>query len=97
MSPKSVCLAAAALLCLAAPATALADPYWEHDGWRGHEGPGPEWRGHEWREHGWRDHDGWRGRPVPTAWYGPRCVVEDRGFYDWYGRYVPQPVRVCYR
>ena len=33
MRLNTVCLAGAALLSLAAPAAALADP-WDHDGWR---------------------------------------------------------------
>lgn len=84
MRLKSMCLAGATLLSLAIPAAASADPYW---GWR------DDWRRHEWREHEWREHAAWeRG-----AWYGgPRCVVEDRGYYDWYGRYVYRPVRICY-
>ena len=35
MRLKSVCLAGAALLAIAIPAAASADPYWDHDdGWR---------------------------------------------------------------
>jgi hypothetical protein len=103
MRLKSVCLAAAALLSLAAPATALADPEWgrdasrgpgwDHDGWRPHEHHEHAWRD----EHAWREHEPW-ARPAAWGGYGgPRCVVEDHGFYDWYGRYVPRPVQVCYR
>ena len=47
MRLNTVCLAGAALLSLAAPAAALADP-WDHDGWRREA-----WREHEWRKAGW--------------------------------------------
>jgi len=89
MRLKSFCLAGAALISLAAPAAALADP-WDHDDWRRHE-----WREQEWREHELREHARWEDGP--RGWYGPRCVVEDRGWYDGWGRYVYRPVRVCYR
>jgi hypothetical protein len=95
MRPKSVCLAAA-LLSLAAPATALADPDWGRDAWRGPGWDHDSWRGREHHERAWREHEA-RPRPAAWGWYGPRCVVEDHGFYDWYGRYVPRPVQVCYR
>jgi hypothetical protein len=88
MRLKSLSFAAAGLLSIALPAAASADPYWVHDDWRRHE-----WREHEWREHEWRDHHPWA-----DGGYGPpRCFVEDRGYYDWYGRYVYRPVRICYR
>ena len=91
MRLNTVCLAGAALLSLAAPAAALADP-WDHDGWRREA-----WREHEWREHQWREHERWEHRRWDARWYGPRCVVEDRGFYDGWGRWVYRPVRICYR
>jgi hypothetical protein len=86
MNLKTICLAGATLLSLAIPAVASADP-WDHDGWR--------WREREhYRE--WQAHEAWEhGRP--WGWYGPRCVVEDRGFYDGWGRYHPRPARICYR
>jgi hypothetical protein len=94
MRLKSVCFAGAALLSLALPAAASADPDWggrDPDDWRRHE-----WREHEWREHEWREHERWEHRR--WAWDGPpRCVVEDRGFYDDWGRWIYRPVRVCYR
>jgi hypothetical protein len=93
---KPACLAAAALLSLAAPAVALADPHWEHGG-PDHD----EWRRQAWREHEWREH----GRREPASWsYGgrgwgppPRCFIESRGAYAWDGGYAYRPVRVCYR
>lgn len=90
MRLKSVCLAGAALLAIAVPAAASADP-WDHDGWREHQ-----WREHQaWREHEWREHEAWEQR---ADWYGgPRCVIEARGRYDGYGNYVREPVRVCWR
>lgn len=86
MRLKSICLAGATLLAVALPAAASADPYWDHDGWRAHE-----WREHQWREHEAWERRGWDWRDAP------RCFVEDRGHYDWYGNYVYQPVRVCVR
>lgn len=96
MRLKSVCIAGATLLSLAVPAAASADPYWgwrDHDDWRRQE-----WREHEWREHERREHQAYEDRGWARDWYGaPRCFVEDRGWYDGYGRYVYRPVRVCYR
>ncbi len=102
MTFKSIVLAAATVVSLAAPAAAKADPYWGHEGgyregWRdGEDRREHEWREHEWREHGqWQRHE-WRGH---EAWehggYGGRCFVERRGYYNWYGQYVSRPVRVC--
>ena len=86
MRLKSVCLTAATLLSLAAPAAASADPYW---GWRDRD---------DWRRHEWREHERWERRNWAWGWYGPpRCYVEDRGYYDGWGRWIYRPVRVCYR
>jgi len=83
MQLKTLCLVGATLISLAVPAAASADPHWRDR---------DDWRRHEWREHGRWDH-----RPWAWGWYGgPRCVVEPRGYYDWYGRYIYRPVRVCY-
>ena len=88
MGMKSIILAGATVLSLAAPAAALAQPYWGHgyhEGWRDRD----DWRRHEWREHERWEHGGW-------GWgYAPRCVIEDRGYYNWYGQYIYRPVRVC--
>ena len=92
MRLKSVCLAGAALVAIALPAAASADPYWEHDGWRAHE-----WREDAWRDHEWREHAAWEHGPGWGWSGGPRCVIEDRGHYDWYGAYIHHPVRVCWR
>ncbi|MCI3180443.1 hypothetical protein C5708_09270 [Caulobacter sp. CCUG 60055] len=101
MGVRSIILGGAALLTLAAPMTALADPGWGgHDGWRDRG-----WREHEWREHErwerWRDRDrdrwrwrGYYGYP-PPVYYAPRCYIENQGYYNWYGEYVYRPVRVC--
>jgi hypothetical protein len=92
MTLKTIVLAGVTALTLAAPAVALADPDWgrdrgyhDHDGWRDRDG----WRRHEWREHEAREHRGY------TWGYAPRCFVENRGYYTWYGDYVSRPVRVC--
>lgn len=95
MRPKSIFLTCAALLAIAIPAAASADP-WDHDGWRDHEWRGHEWRENAWREHEWREHEAWAHRDR-WGWYGPRCVIEDRGHYDWYGNFIHEPVRICWR
>ena len=92
MRLKSVCLAGAALIAVVIPAAACADPYWDHDGWREHE-----WRENAWRDREWREHEAWEHRAGWGDYGGPRCVIESRGHYDWYGNYVYQPVRVCWR
>jgi hypothetical protein len=84
MNLKSIALAGATLLTLAAPAAAVAQPYWGHD------------RGDYDRR--WRDRDDWRRSEWRDDWrhgYGPRCVIENRSFYNWRGQYVYNPVRVC--
>ncbi len=95
MQMKSIVLAGAALL-LAAPAAALADPYWRYgEGWRDGDG----WRAHErheyaeWRRHEWREHEAWEHRRY--GWGYRRCFIERRGSYNWYGDYVLRSVRVC--
>lgn len=88
MSLKSIVLAGATLLSLAAPAAAMAQPYWDHDrgyheGWRDRD----DGRRREWREHERWEHGG--------GYYAPRCFIENRGYYNWYGTWVYRPVRVC--
>ena len=87
MTLKSIALAGATLIALAAPAAALADPYWGHDrdGWHDRD---------DWRRSEWREHERWEHRGYGYGW-GPRCFVERRGYRDWYGRYVTRPVEVC--
>lgn len=84
MNLKSIILAGATVLSLAAPAVALADP-WDR-GWHDRD----DWRRHEWREH----HERWEHRGYGYG-YAPRCFVEDRGYHDWYGRWIYRPVRIC--
>ncbi|MDR3507225.1 MAG: hypothetical protein P4L64_04925 [Caulobacteraceae bacterium] len=92
MSIKSTVLAGAALLALAVPAAAMADPYWDRDG----DGGRHEWREHQWREHEWREHEAWEHRGEGWRWgYAPHCFIENRGYYTWYGEYEYRPVRVC--
>lgn len=100
MNLRSTVLIGATLLSLAAPLAAQADPEWgrgDHDGWREHDGwHDHEGRGHEWREHEWREHEGWEHRGYGYGWgYAPRCIIENRGYYTWYGEYVYRSVRVC--
>ena len=89
MTLKTLALAGATILSLAAPAVALADP-WDHgrgyhEGWRDRD----DQRGHEWREHDRWEHRGY-------GWgYGAPCWVENRGYYNWYGDYAYRPIRVC--
>ncbi len=96
MNVKLIVLGLAGVLALSAPAAAFADPDdWGHDrgrheGWRDHEGRDHEWREHERWEHG----DGWR-RDGGWGWDRPRCWVENRGYYNWYGEYVYRPIQVC--
>ena len=95
MSVKSIVLAGATLLSLAAPAAAFAQPYWDHD--RGYHDGGDYDRGRdrdEWRRREWREHQAWEHRGYGYG-YAPRCVVENRGYYAWNGRYVSRPVEVC--
>jgi hypothetical protein len=86
MTLKSIILAGATLLSLAAPAAAFAQPYRDYD--RGY---------HDRDDRRWRDHDRYdrydrRGR----AWgYGQRCFIENHGYRNWRGDYVSRAVRVC--
>ena len=94
MTLKSIVLAGATLVALAAPAAAMAHPDWDHD--RGYHAAGNRegWRDRDdWR---WRQHEHWEHRGYSYG-YGStrRCVIEDRGYYAWNGRYVPRPVEVC--
>jgi hypothetical protein len=108
MRLKTIILGAAAAIGVAAPAAALAEPYGGHDGGHYAEGArhdggyrggyGGGYRDDGGRRDGYRNGD-WRER---TAWGyggwgydGPRCFVENRGFYNWYGAYVSRPERVC--
>lgn len=89
MNVKSIVLAAATVLSLAAPVAAMAEP-WDHD--RGyHEG----WRDRDdWRRHEWREHERWEHRGYGWG-YAPRCWIENRGYYNWYGQYIYRPIQVC--
>ena len=95
MNLKSIILAGATALSLAVPAGALAQP-WDR-GWHDRD----DWRREEWREHERREHDRherWEHRGYGYGYgygYAPRCFVEDRGYHDWYGRWVYRPVRIC--
>jgi hypothetical protein len=67
MRLKKPLLAVAALVALAAPAAAFADPGWGPDdgGWSRRE-----WREHQWREHEWREHHGWDRDRAPGGYGG---------------------------
>ena len=87
MTRKGILIAAAAVIALAAPAIASADPWGGH--WGGH------WGG-RWA-YGDRDFHGPDFRPIRTwGWgYGPHCWIAPRGHYDYWGRWVVRPVEVC--
>lgn len=87
MTLKTMIMAGATLVSLAAPAAVMAQPYgygydnrgyYDRDAWRRNE-----YRAYERfdRRHEWRDYR--------------RCFTEDRGYYAWNGRYVYRPVEVC--
>ncbi len=85
MTLKTMIMAGATLVSLAAPAAAMAQPYgyynqgaYDRDAWRHRE-----YRAYERFEgrHDWRDYR--------------RCFTEERGYYAWNGRYVSHPVEVC--
>jgi hypothetical protein len=85
MNLKTMILAGATALSLAAPAAAFADPYWGHD----------RDRRETWRDRDdWRRHEAWEHRGYAYG-YGRRCFIEDRGYYGWHGHYVSRLVRVC--
>ena len=95
MTIKSLILAGATVLSLAAPAVALADPYWEHEGgYHQHWRDADDSRRGEWRGRGWREHESWEHRHYGSE-YAPRCFIEHRGYYDGYGDYVSRRVRIC--
>lgn len=96
----SLMLVGAAVLALAAPAVASADPWWGHDGdhhegWRDHDG----WRDREaWRDHErWEHHGGYWGYGgyAPPPVYYRRCFIQNQGYYNWWGQYEVRAVRVC--
>jgi Ni/Co efflux regulator RcnB len=92
MTLKTVVLAGVTALSLAAPAAALAQPYWDQD--RGyHDDRGYRDRD-DWRRHEWREREAWEHRGYGWG-YGQRCFIERRGHYDWRGYYVSRPVRIC--
>ena len=87
MTLKTMIMAGATLAVLAAPAVSTAQT-WDRDHYR-YDRDRDGWRRGEWRaydryedrRYAWRDHR--------------RCWVEDRGFYNWYGRYQHRRVEVC--
>jgi hypothetical protein len=87
MTLKTLALAGATLVSLAAPAIAMAQPYgygYDH----GYSRDRDDWRRPDYRAYG-----RWDGR---YAWRDERrCFTENRGYYNWTGRYVSRPVEVC--
>jgi hypothetical protein len=75
MTLKTGILAAAAALALAVPAAALAQPYYDHGGYRA--------RGYDGYERGWVRHDDWRWRAPAPRYDGWRRDHwdHDRGGY----------------
>lgn len=96
MTLKSIVLAGATLVALAAPAAAMAQPYWDHDrsyhdtGYR--EGGRDDWR---WRQHQRHERYAHRGHAYAYGYGHRHCVIENRGYYAWNGRYISRPVEVC--
>lgn len=93
MTLKTLALAGATLVTLAAPAMATAQSYYDRDDHRGYD------RGYydrdAWRRHEWRAYDRYEDRRYDYRDYR-RCYTEDRGgYYTWNGRYVPRYVEVC--
>ncbi|HEY3949788.1 hypothetical protein [Phenylobacterium sp.] len=84
MTLKTLALAGATLVSLAAPATVMAQPY-DHRGGYDRDA----WRRNEVRAYERIDH---RGDYRDYR----RCFTETRGgYYGWNGRYVPRVVEVC--
>ena len=90
MNLKSIVLAGATVVSLAAPAVALADPDWGQA--RGYHDRDYRRDRDDWRRGEYRAFDRWDGRY--DRGYA-RCFVEHRGYYNWYGHYVSRPVEVC--
>ena len=84
---KTMIMAGATLVTMAAPAVSMAQT-WDRDHYRydrDHDG---------WRDREWRAYDRYEDRRYD--WRDQRrCWTEDRGFYNWYGRYEHRPVEVC--
>ena len=82
---KTMIMAGATLAVLAAPAVSMAQT-WDRDHYRydrDHDG----WRDREWRAYDRYEDRSWRDQR--------RCWTENRGYYNWYGRYEYRPVEVC--
>ena len=93
MTLKTLALAGATLVTLAAPATVMAQPYYGgYD--RGYHRDRDDWRRDEWRRNEWRAYERFDHR---NEWRDyRRCYTETRGgYYGWNGRYVPRIVEVC--
>lgn len=90
MNLKTLAVAGATLVSLAVPAAAMAQPYGYYGGYGG-------WRDDDWRRHEWMEHRRWEERARWDGYYRPRCVIQDRGFYNDWGRWEHRPVRICYR
>ena len=92
MTLKTLALAGATLVTLAAPAIATAQPYdrggYEHGGYD-RDRDRDAWRRNEYRAYERYDQRGdWRDYR--------RCFTETRGgYYAWNGRYAPRMVEVC--
>jgi hypothetical protein len=90
---KTMIMAGATLAVLAAPAASMAQG-WDRDHYR-YDDRGWRDRDHDgWRRGEWRAYDRYEDRRYD--WRDQRrCWTEDRGFYNWYGRYEHRPVEVC--
>ncbi|MBS0362913.1 MAG: hypothetical protein JSR98_16165 [Proteobacteria bacterium] len=99
MTLKTLALAGATLVSLAAPATVMAQPYYgydygyhrDHDRDRYDRG---DYDRDAWRRNEWRAYDRYEHRGDYRDYR--RCYTEQRGgYYAWNGRYVPRTVEVC--
>jgi hypothetical protein len=83
---KTMIMAGATFAVLAAPAVSMAQTWDRDHGYRydrDHDG----WRRGEWRAYDRYEDRSWRDQR--------RCWTENRGYYNWYGRYENRYVEVC--
>jgi hypothetical protein len=99
MTLKTLALAGATLVTLAAPAMATAQSYYGRGDYdqRGYDQRGYDRGYHDrdaWRSHEWRAYERFDRRGDYRDYR--RCYTEDRGgYYAWNGRYAPRTVEVC--
>jgi hypothetical protein len=92
---KTMIMAGATLAVLAAPAVSMAQT-WDRDHGYRYDRDRDGWRDRDdgWRRGEWRAYDRYEDRRYDWR-DARRCWTEDRGFYNWYGRYEHRAVEVC--